>query len=121
MSQGDRTLLGQVLANLIENAMHHTLQGTRITVALSQSETHVDLSVTDNGPGIPEADPSKIAAQVTREVADRLAALGRSFEGQGHEPEAVARFLMWCLFTMFAEDRGRRNFHVVRSNPKRWN
>jgi len=49
-------------------------------------------------------DPSKIAAQVTREVADRLAALGRSFEGQGPEPETVARFLMRCLFTMFAED-----------------
>lgn len=49
-------------------------------------------------------DPSKISAQVTREVADRLAALGRSFEGQGHEPETVARFLMRCLFTMFAED-----------------
>ena len=49
-------------------------------------------------------DPSKIAAKVTREVADRLAALGRSFDGQGHEPETVARFLMRCLFTMFAED-----------------
>lgn len=49
-------------------------------------------------------DPSRISAEVTREVADRLAALGRSFEGQGHEPEAVARFLMRCLFTMFAED-----------------
>lgn len=49
-------------------------------------------------------DPSKIAAQVTREVADRLAALGKSFEGQGHAPEAVANFLMRCLFTMFAED-----------------
>lgn len=49
-------------------------------------------------------DPSKIAAQVTREVADKLAALGKSFEGQGHAPEAVANFLMRCLFTMFAED-----------------
>lgn len=49
-------------------------------------------------------DPSKISAQVTREVADRLAALGKSFEGQGHAPEAVANFLMRCLFTMFAED-----------------
>ncbi|PTV95932.1 type II restriction/modification system DNA methylase subunit YeeA [Rhodobacter aestuarii] len=49
-------------------------------------------------------DPAKISAKVTREVADRLAALGRSFEGQGHESEAVARFLMRCLFTMFAED-----------------
>ena len=49
-------------------------------------------------------DPSKISAQVTREVADRLAALGKSFEGQGHAPETVANFLMRCLFTMFAED-----------------
>ena len=49
-------------------------------------------------------DPARITAQVTREVADHLAALGRSFEGQGHAPEEVARFLMRCLFTMFAED-----------------
>ncbi|HRO15345.1 MAG TPA: class I SAM-dependent DNA methyltransferase, partial [Paracoccus sp. (in: a-proteobacteria)] len=49
-------------------------------------------------------DPARISAEVTREVANRLAALGRSFEGQGHEPETVARFLMRCLFTMFAED-----------------
>lgn len=49
-------------------------------------------------------DPSKIAAKVTRQVADRLAALGSSFEGQGYAPETVANFLMRCLFTMFAED-----------------
>lgn len=49
-------------------------------------------------------DPARVTARVTREVADRLAALGKSFEGQGHAPEAVANFLMRCLFTMFAED-----------------
>ena len=49
-------------------------------------------------------DPAKVSARVTREVADRLAALGRSYDGKGHAPEAVARFLMRCLFTMFAED-----------------
>jgi hypothetical protein len=49
-------------------------------------------------------DPAKVAARVTREVAGHLAALGRSFEGQGHQAEDVARFLMRCLFTMFAED-----------------
>lgn len=49
-------------------------------------------------------DPAKISAEVTRGVANQLAALGRSFEGQGHRPEDVARFLMRCLFTMFAED-----------------
>jgi hypothetical protein len=49
-------------------------------------------------------DPAKVSAQVTRDAATRLAALGRSFEGQGHAPDDVARFLMRCLFTMFAED-----------------
>ena len=49
-------------------------------------------------------DPAGISAAVTRKVASHLAALGKSFEGQGHAPEDVARFLMRCLFTMFAED-----------------
>ena len=49
-------------------------------------------------------DPSKRAAKVTREIADQLALLGRSFEKQGHEADRVAAFLMRCLFSMFAED-----------------
>ncbi len=31
-------------------------------------------------------DPALRSAEVTREIAHHLAALGRSFEGQGHEP-----------------------------------
>ena len=49
-------------------------------------------------------DPSLKAAEVTREIAAHLAELGKSFEGQGHDSETVARFLMRCLFSMFAED-----------------
>ncbi|WBU61176.1 class I SAM-dependent DNA methyltransferase [Paracoccus albus] len=49
-------------------------------------------------------DPSLQAARVTREIATHLAALGKSLETQGHDSEAVARFLMRCLFSMFAED-----------------
>ena len=49
-------------------------------------------------------DPSRVSAQVTRQIAAHLAELGRSFEDQGHTSEAVARFLMRALFTMFAED-----------------
>lgn len=49
-------------------------------------------------------DPAKTSAKVTREIADQLARLGRSFETQGHAPEKVAGFLMRCLFSMFAED-----------------
>ena len=49
-------------------------------------------------------DPSRVAAKVTREIAEHLAALGRSFEKDGHASADVARFLMRALFTMFAED-----------------
>ncbi|MGH1578739.1 class I SAM-dependent DNA methyltransferase [Planktotalea sp.] len=49
-------------------------------------------------------DPSLKSAEVTRDIAAHLAELGKSFEGQGHESETVARFLMRCLFSMFAED-----------------
>ncbi|MGY1521523.1 type IIL restriction-modification enzyme MmeI [Luteimonas sp. A482] len=49
-------------------------------------------------------DPSRESARVTRDIADRLAKLARSLEQAGHAPEAVAQFLMRCLFTMFAED-----------------
>lgn len=48
--------------------------------------------------------PTRRSAKVTQEIAAHLAALGRSFEGQGHDGETVARFLMRCLLTMFAED-----------------
>src|SRR5690606_11152387 len=49
-------------------------------------------------------DPSRESARVTREIAARLAELARSLEQAQHAPEAVAQFLMRCLFTMFAED-----------------
>lgn len=51
-----------------------------------------------------ELDPSKRAAKVTRELAERLARLAALLEQSGHSPEKVAGFLMRCLFTMFAED-----------------
>ncbi|MFO1020217.1 MAG: type IIL restriction-modification enzyme MmeI [Planctomycetales bacterium] len=49
-------------------------------------------------------DPSRRAAKVTRELADRLAKLAKSLEKSGFEPKRVAQFLMRSLFTMFAED-----------------
>lgn len=49
-------------------------------------------------------DPALAAARVTRKIAGHLAALGNSLENNGHDSEKVARFLMRCLFTMFAED-----------------
>lgn len=48
-------------------------------------------------------DPSRQAAIVTREIAERLAAVSKRLEGK-YPAEEVALFLMRCIFTMFAED-----------------
>jgi hypothetical protein len=49
-------------------------------------------------------DPSVRGRQVTRDVAEKLALLSASLEKRGLESESVARFLIRCVFTMFAED-----------------
>ena len=51
-------------------------------------------------------DPARASARATRAIAERLAAVSKALEKQGHDPERVAMFLMRCLFTMFAERRG---------------
>jgi hypothetical protein len=51
-------------------------------------------------------DPSLRAAKVTREVAGYLATLAKSLEKTCDDPELIAKFLMRCIFTMFAEDIG---------------
>jgi hypothetical protein len=51
-------------------------------------------------------DPSKVAAKVTRDIANRLALLAKSLEADGHDLQVIAGFLQRSLFTMFAEDVG---------------
>lgn len=51
-------------------------------------------------------DPSRQSIRVTREVAAHLAELARTLEADGHQGEVIAKFLMRCFFTMFAEDIG---------------
>ena len=50
-------------------------------------------------------NPARHSAEVTRDIARRLARIARNLEGK-HHPKEVAEFLMRCLFTMFAEDVG---------------
>jgi signal transduction histidine kinase len=54
---GDKELLTQALANLVENALRHTPPGTCIDVRLEgSSATGARLSVEDDGPGVAGAD-----------------------------------------------------------------
>ena len=50
-------------------------------------------------------DPARRRARATREVAATLGELARALEAR-FPSEAIARFLMRCVFTFFAEDGG---------------
>ncbi|WP_138935472.1 sensor histidine kinase [Roseovarius arcticus] len=64
--RGDRHLLGQVLANLIENALRHVPAGGIFNVALSEANQAVIMSVADNGPGIPPGERSNVLRRLYR-------------------------------------------------------
>ena len=48
-------------------------------------------------------DPARRSADVTRDIAGRLATVSRLVEARGRPAAEVAHFLMRCLFTMFAQ------------------
>jgi signal transduction histidine kinase len=57
---GDRQLLGQLLVNLVENAMRHTPPGTRVEIRVDVTGGRAVLTIADDGPGIP-ADQRTLA------------------------------------------------------------
>ncbi len=56
----DRDQMTQAVLNLLQNALHATPTGGTITLLCSASDTHVSLTVTDTGGGIPDAARKKI-------------------------------------------------------------
>ena len=52
---GDPGRIGQVLANLVSNAVKHSDPGDVVEVSVSRAEEGWRVSVTDQGPGVPEA------------------------------------------------------------------
>ena len=57
---GDKELLAQMIANLIDNALGHTPTGVRIEVGGERTAAGIALSVSDNGPGVAPADVEAI-------------------------------------------------------------
>ncbi|MCW3818094.1 HAMP domain-containing histidine kinase [Micromonospora sp. DR5-3] len=72
---GDAHRLHQVVANLLANARVHTPPGSTVTVRLTAVADGVELSVTDDGPGIP--------ADLQPEVFERFAR-GDSSRSRAH-------------------------------------
>jgi signal transduction histidine kinase len=74
--RGSRELLGQALANLIDNALKYGVlrqagsdgdaDRTTLSVAARRSAEGVELTVADNGPGIPMADRARVLDRFVR-------------------------------------------------------
>ena len=58
--QGDPRLLGQVLVNLLTNAIKYNRDGGTIGVTVSNQPEFVRVDVQDNGVGIPEVDQPQV-------------------------------------------------------------
>ena len=49
----DPALVGRAISNLLDNELAHLPPGCEITVRLHQDNSHAQLQITDNGPGLP--------------------------------------------------------------------
>lgn len=58
--RGDRARLGQVLANLLGNAVKYTPEGGRISVNVDSADGVARISVGDSGPGIPPDERQRV-------------------------------------------------------------
>jgi two-component system, OmpR family, phosphate regulon sensor histidine kinase PhoR len=68
---GDPAKLHDVLRNLVENASNYSPEGSRIMLSADVDPTHVIIRVVDSGPGIPEADLTRVFERFYRVDKDR--------------------------------------------------
>ena len=71
---GDRELLVQMFANLIENAIRHTHDGTVIRFRLERCGAGAKIVVEDDGPGIPHGERERVLERFYRLERSRTTA-----------------------------------------------
>jgi signal transduction histidine kinase len=73
--EGDADLLAQAIANLIENALRHTHAGAGIRLQVASCDGRAQLSVSDDGPGVP-ADQREAVLQRFHRLESSRTTLG---------------------------------------------
>jgi signal transduction histidine kinase len=63
---GDRDLLTQAFADLVENAIRHAGKGAAICLMAMSHAATVEAMVSDTGPGVPETDRERVLARFVR-------------------------------------------------------
>jgi two-component system sensor histidine kinase SenX3 len=73
---GNEAQLVTALANLVDNAIAYSVAGTRVAVGTRRREGYVEISVTDQGIGIPEGDLERVFERFYRSDPARSRATG---------------------------------------------
>ena len=68
---GDRELIQQALANLLDNAIKFSPFGGTVSLAGDRAADRIVLSITDHGPGIPGAEVDRATERFYRGEASR--------------------------------------------------
>jgi signal transduction histidine kinase len=66
MVHGDRDLLFEAVANLVDNAVKFTPEGGRVVLALTHRDGESVILISDTGPGIPEAERQAVTKRFYR-------------------------------------------------------
>ena len=69
--EGNRSLIAQALANLVDNAIKYTPADGAVRISAHTGENSVELSVSDSGPGIPLEDRARVVDRFVRLEASR--------------------------------------------------
>ena len=57
---GDATMLGEMLVNLVDNAVRYCPPGSIVTVVVARRDTMASILVRDDGPGLPPAECERV-------------------------------------------------------------
>jgi PAS domain S-box-containing protein len=82
-AEADRDKLSQVLAHLLDNAIRYSPAGGTVTVAARRRDDAVEVSVEDEGVGIPHAEHERIFRKFYRGDAAASGAVGAGATGLG--------------------------------------
>ncbi len=89
--KADRTLLHLALVNLVHNAIQHGPADSQISITATRTARKIDISVKDNGPGIPREYHEKIFERFFRVDKARSRAQGGVGLGLAIAKQAVER------------------------------
>ncbi len=63
---GDAGLISQALVNLVENALRHTPEGSRVVIEAAAGPDGARLTVADDGPGVPAEERANVVRRLYR-------------------------------------------------------